>query len=123
LPENLYIEKHLMGVQGDGRLNNPYWQTWIWDSWDSPRTYQLVQRYMHRPSEALYRTASDPYELENLIGRPGTEAVTKSLSEELDRWMVAQGDPGIEQDTHRTHRAAKQGQHRFRPPAKAGSSD
>ena len=123
LPENLYIEKHLMGVQGNGRLNNPYWQTWIWDSWDSPRTYQLVQRYMHRPAEALYRTESDPYELENLIGRPGTEAIMKTLSDELDRWMTEQGDPGIEQDTHRTHRAAKQGQHRFRPPARDRTSD
>ena len=59
-PESLYIEKHVMGVQGDGRLNNPYWQTWIWDSWESPRTYELVQRYMHRPAEAIYHTASDP---------------------------------------------------------------
>ena len=75
------------------------------------------------PAEALYRTESDPYELENLIGRPGTEAIMKSLSDELDRWMVGQGDPGMEQDTHRTHRAAKDGQHRFRPPARASASD
>jgi uncharacterized sulfatase len=117
-PENLYIEKHLMGIQGDGSLNNKYWQTWIWDSWNTPRTYELVQRYMQRPPEALYRTASDPYEMDNLAGTEGTEAILKSLSDELNRWLVSQGDPGADQDTHETHRAAKRGNHRYRPPAK-----
>ena len=118
LPENLYIEKHLMGVQGDGRLNNPYWHTWIGESWNSPRTYELVQRYTRRPAQALYRTASDPYELENLVGEEGTDAIMKTLSDELDRWLVSQGDPGVDQDTRETHQAAKQGKHRYRPPAK-----
>ncbi len=118
LPENLYIEKHLMGVQGDGRLNNPYWHTWIGESWNSPRTYELVQRYTRRPAQALYRTASDPYELENLVGKEGTDAIMKTLSDELDRWLVSQGDPGVDQDTRETHQAAKQGKHRYRPPAK-----
>ena len=29
--ENLYIEKHLMGIRGDGKLNNMYWQTWVYE--------------------------------------------------------------------------------------------
>lgn len=122
-PQNLYIEKHLMGVQGDGRLNNPYWQSWIWDSWNTPRTYELVQRYMHRPAEALYHTESDPYELENLAGQAGTDEIMNRLRGELDRWMTLQGDPGIDQDTHETHRAAKQGRHRYRPPSNTLSND
>ena len=113
---NLYIEKHLMGVRGDGLLNNPYWQTWVWDSWESPETYTLVQRYMNRPAEALYHTASDPYELKNLIGTDSTKETLSALSRELDRWLVSQGDPGIEQDTPESHRAAKRGEHRFRAP-------
>ncbi len=116
-PENLYIEKHLMGVQGDGRLNNPYWQSWIGES-NTPRTYEIVQRYMRRPPEALYRTASDPYELENLAGQDGTEVIMRTLSDELDRWLASQGDPGVDQDTPQTHQAAKQGKHRYRPPTK-----
>ncbi|MGI9474766.1 MAG: sulfatase family protein [Rubripirellula sp.] len=115
LPENLYIEKHLMGIQGDGRLNNPYWQTWVWDSWESPRTYDLVQRYMHRPAEALYHTASDPYELENLADVESTAAIKRTLSAELDRWLDSQGDPGVDQDTRESHQAAKRGEHRYRP--------
>ncbi len=113
---NLYIEKHLMGVRGDGLLNNPYWQTWVWDSWESPETYNLVQRYMNRPAEALYHTATDPYELENLIGTDSVKGTLNTLSRELDRWLVSQGDPGIEQDTPESHRAAKRGEHRFRAP-------
>ena len=116
LHENLYIEKHLMGIKGNGLLNNPYWQTWIWDSWDSPRTYSLVQRYMNRPAEALYHTATDPYELQNLIDTDRGKEIRETLSRELDRWLLSQGDPGIEQDTPQSHQAAKQGAHRFRPP-------
>ncbi|MAI71770.1 MAG: heparan N-sulfatase [Rhodopirellula sp.] len=114
--ENLYIEKHLMGVRGDGLLNNPYWQTWVWDSWESPETYKLVQRYMNRPAEALYHTASDPYELKNLVGTDNAKETHLALSRELDRWLISQGDPGIEQDTPASHQAAKRGEHRFRAP-------
>ena len=114
-PEKLYIEKHLMGINGKGELNNMYWQSWIFESWQSPRTYDLVQRYMHRPAEEVYHTASDPYEMENLAGSPAVAEIQQRLSDELDRWMKSQGDPGAEQDTHQSHQAAKMGQHRFRP--------
>jgi len=117
LHKNLYIEKHLMGIRGEGLLNNPYWQTWIWDSWESPETYRLVQRYMNRPAEALYHTATDPYELENLVETESAQKIVRRLSSELDRWLVSQGDPGVEQDTPRSHQAAKRGEHRFRAPA------
>ena len=118
LPGNLYIEKHLMGIQGTGKLNNPYWQTWVWDSWQSPRTYELVQRYMHRPAEALYHTASDPYEMKNLASTESEAAIKAKLSNELDRWLALQGDPGVDQDTPQSHQAAKRGEHRYLPPKK-----
>ena len=28
-PDELYIEKHLMGLKGNAVLNNPYWATWV----------------------------------------------------------------------------------------------
>lgn len=114
-PENLYIEKHLMGVQGDGELNNPYWQTWIGESWQNDHTYRLVQRYMRRPAEELYHLGSDPFEIQNLLPLYGESDIKKKLSDELERWMNSQGDPGAEQDTHQSHQAARKGQHRFRP--------
>jgi uncharacterized sulfatase len=106
-----------MGLNGGGDLNNPYWQTWIWDSWNSSKTYDLVQRYMHRPAEALYHTTKDPFELSNLVDQPEHQVILDQLRSELDRWMKSQGDPGIDQDTHETHQAAKRGEHRYRPPS------
>lgn len=115
-PDRLYIEKHLMGLRGDGDLNNPYWQTWIWDSWNSTKTYDLVQRYMQRPSEALYHTAKDPFELNNLVKQPEYQGLLSELRGELKNWLDQQGDPGLDQDTHESHQAAKQGNHRYRSP-------
>jgi uncharacterized sulfatase len=116
LPDNIYIEKHLMGWTGDGELNNPYWATWIASAWDTPRTYRLVSRYMHRPAEELYDTANDPYELRNLAGSPALRETQTRLAAALDRWMTAQGDPGAPQDTLQALQAARRGQHRYTPP-------
>ena len=71
---------------------------------------------MNRPAEALYHTATDPYELQNLVGTESAKATLNTLSRELDRWLISQGDPGVEQDTPASHQAAKRGEHRFRAP-------
>ena len=113
LPEEIYIEKHLMGIKGTGALNNPYWATWVRDSWNNPHTYKVVRRYMRRPAEQLYHTAEDPYEMSNLAGTPEFSEIQKKLSMELDRWMKRQGDPGAPQDTQRAHKAAKEGKHLY----------
>lgn len=114
-PEELYIEKHLMGVKGEGALNNPYWGTWTWATQESPQTYSLVKRYMLRPPEQLYHTARDGYELKNLSAVPEHATIKNRLSTELDRWMKSQGDPGQPQDTMMSLQAARKGQHRFKP--------
>ncbi len=113
--ENLYIEKHLMGIRGDGKLNNLYWQTWVFDSFNNEKALRLIQRYQLRPDEELFDIQADPYEMNNLIGQTGTTDIKNELSRELDRWLAEQADPGIEQDTPQTHQAAKKGNHRFRP--------
>jgi N-sulfoglucosamine sulfohydrolase len=112
-PDEIYIEKHLMGWEGKGELNNPYWATWIRDAWNDPKTYNLVKRYMHRPAEQLYNTAKDPYELYNLAGDPAFTDIKNRLSAELDHWMKEQGDPGVPQDTHKAIQAARQGKHLY----------
>lgn len=114
-PDELYIEKHLMGTRGDGGLNNPYWATWMWSAQATPQTYQLVRRYMRRPAEQMYHTHTDPYELKNLAGDRAMDKRRKQLSQVLDDWMESQGDPGSEQDTLKSLQAARQGQHRFAP--------
>lgn len=115
-PDEIYIEKHLMGSHGKGDLNNPYWATWVWSSGANAHTYKLVKRYTHRPAEELYRTAADGYEMTNLAGNPEYQAIKQRLSAELDRWMESQGDPGAAQDTTQALEAARKGQHLYAPP-------
>ena len=78
-------------------------------------TMRLIQRYQSRPSEELFDLEEDPYEMNNLAGSSSVTAIQSELDAELKRWMKSQGDPGIEQDTIESHRAAKAGKHRFRP--------
>jgi N-sulfoglucosamine sulfohydrolase len=112
-PDEIYIEKHLMGWSGKGELNNPYWATWVSNAWNQPHTYEMVKRYMHRPAEQLYNTAKDPYEMTNLADDAAFSAVKARLSAELDRWTTAQGDPGAPQDTHQAIQAARRGAHMY----------
>lgn len=116
-PDEIYIEKHLMGWSGRGELNNPYWATWVRDAWASRPTYNLVKRYMHRPPEQLYNTAKDPYEMNNLADDPAVSDIKNRLSTELDRWMKEQGDPGAPQDTNKAIEAARRGKHIYGPTA------
>ncbi|WP_153558726.1 sulfatase family protein [Roseimaritima sediminicola] len=114
-PEELYIERHLMGIQGNGKLNNPYWQSWVGQASEDANTYRLTRRYMRRPAVQLYHTAEDPHEMTNLADQPEMAEKLAELNRELDRWMTAQGDPGIPQDTLRSLEAARRGEHRFVP--------
>jgi uncharacterized sulfatase len=113
LPDEIYIEKHLMGIQGDGQLNNPYWATWVFQSGNRLRAEELVKRYMKRPAEQLYHTAEDPHEMNNLAGDPRYAAIQAELQDELDTWMRRQNDPGIRLDTTDALRAARRGEHAY----------
>ena len=115
-PNELYIQKYLMGTQGDGGLNNPYWGTWMFTAPNHPKIYRLVKRYMLHPPEELYNTTADPYEMNNLIGDLQFASTKTRLSGELDRWLTSQGDPGAVIDTPQALQAAKRGEHNFSPP-------
>jgi N-sulfoglucosamine sulfohydrolase len=110
-PDEIYIEKHVMGISGDGSLNNKYWPTWVWHSTTDRTTYDLVKRYTRRPAEELYHTASDPFELVNLANDPAQRETKARLSAELDRWMSSQGDPGAAVDKMEAFESGKRGQH------------
>ena len=114
-PDELYIEKHLMGMKGNAVLNNPYWATWVREAWANPHTYKLVKRYMHRPAEQLYHTANDAYEMNNLATEEAQAPRLKRMRAELDRWMKTQGDPGVPVDTQKAIQAARQDKHLYGP--------
>ncbi len=105
-----------MGWTGKGELNNPYWATWIREASSNANTYELVKRYMHRPAEQLYHTQKDPYELNDLARAKSYDEIKQKLSQELDRWMQSQGDPGSAQDTLEALSAARKGKHLFVSP-------
>ena len=113
LPEELYIEKHLMG---GGKLNNPYWATWVGaDPMKRRDVYERVKRYMRRPAEQLYLTSKDPYEMTNVVDESRHKAAQTRLSAALDHWMEAQGDPGADVDTAAALQAARRGKHLHGP--------
>ena len=112
-PDEMFIEKHLMGLKGNAVLNNPYWATWVRDAWAKPEIYRLVKRYQVRPPKSLYHTSEDPYEMNDLAGEPGHQAKLRALETELRAWMRKQKDPGIRLDTKPAQQAAKQGKHLF----------
>jgi uncharacterized sulfatase len=114
-PDEIYIEQHLMGWSGDGKLNNPYWATWLGYASANPHTYNMVKRYMRRPAEQLYHTAKDPYEMTDLANDPEASDIKGRLSAELDRWMKTQGDPGAPLDTPEAFNAARRGSHTYGP--------
>lgn len=115
-PDELYIQKYLMGVQGTGELNNPYWGTWMFTAPENSETYRLIKRYMKRPPEELYHTSADPFEMNNLADEPTLAKVKSRLSAELDRWLASQGDPGAALDTPEALQAAKRGEPKYLPP-------
>lgn len=112
LPDELYIEKHLMG---GGRLNNPYWATWLGADAQRKDIYDRVKRYMLRPKEQFYLTKDDPYEMKNLAGDKEYQKPKSQLSAALDKWMKAQSDPGAAVDTQKALQAARRGNHLYGP--------
>ena len=105
--ENLYIEKHVAA-----RMPlNPYWDPWIFQTWEDPQALETLQRYMLRPAEQLYRMDLDPNEMKDLASDPEHAVALKRLSEELDRWMASTGDPGAAIDRKEVWDAARKGEH------------
>ncbi len=114
-PENLYIEKHMMGEPRWAE----YWNSWMSETGPGQQTgynedaVRLINRFMNRPAEELYRQIEDPYEMKNLIDDPKLSKVKQKLSKALDEWMSDQGDPGASVDTESAWRAGKTGNHTF----------
>ena len=112
-PDEMFIEKHLMGLKGNAVLNNPYWGTWVRDAWIKPNIYSLIKRYQSRPPLSFYNTAQDPYEMNDLAEDSKYANQINIMKKELLSWMKVEGDPGVELDTPEAHQAAKEGKHLF----------
>ena len=92
-PDEMFIEKHLMGLKGNAVLNNPYWGTLGADAWIKPNIYSLIKRYQSRPPLSFYNTSQDPYEMNDLAGDPKYADQINIMKKELLSWMKVEGDP------------------------------
>ena len=104
---------------GGGRLNNPYWTSWVGSDPKHTKTYDLVKRHMRRSAEQLYHTTNDTNEITNILGVAEHKEDHARLSMELDRWMAEQGDPGPPIDTLQALQASRKGTHSHGPQVKS----
>ena len=87
-PENTYS---ITGIHKD----EPF-KSWVMDAESDSVLKKRVELLSHRPAEELYDLQSDEYEMVNLANNPKLADVQARLSNELDRWMIQQGDKGME---------------------------
>lgn len=80
----------------DRAETNGYWDSWTERATTNPQAAAIIQRYLHRPAEELYDLRADPYELRNLANDPRQADRMKQKRKQLDEWMRAQGDRGLE---------------------------
>lgn len=59
---------------------------------------KLIELIAHRPAVEFYDLSKDPYELENLAGKPAYGALIEEFSAQLKKWMEDQGDMGADMD-------------------------
>jgi N-sulfoglucosamine sulfohydrolase len=107
-PNELYIERHLMG---GGSLNNPYWHTWMGVDPKRTAVYDKIKRYMLRPAEELYHTSQDPHEQVNLANDPQHRDIQDRLRRALENWLASEHDPGADVDTMPALEAARKNEH------------
>jgi arylsulfatase A-like enzyme len=88
-----YHEKHMMDIDREA-----YWFSWVRDAKTDARAAAMLNRFVRRPAVELYDLEKDPWELENLAGRPGLADVQAGLEKRLREWMDRQGDPGAALD-------------------------
>jgi len=55
---------------------------------------QCFEHYQSRPEFGLNDLQQDPYEIENLVGKPDYGAMQVRLKEQLVAWMKQRGDLG-----------------------------
>jgi uncharacterized sulfatase len=72
-----------------------YWASWTRKAATNAAAAAVVQRYHQRPAEELYEVEKDPYELNNLAGKPEQADRLARFRTELNDWMRSNGDEGL----------------------------
>ena len=86
-PENTFW---IGGIHGDD-----VFKSWERDAKNDPALAKRVDWLMHRPAVEIYDLETDPFEMNNLAGKPEVEAIQERLQSQLDTWMKQQKDQGL----------------------------
>ena len=78
-----------------GIHDNDVFKSWERDAKNDPALAKRVDWLMHRPAVEIYDLETDPYEMNNLAGKPEVEAIQERLQSQLDTWMKQQKDQGM----------------------------
>ncbi len=70
------------------------YHTWLANAEDTAQL-EWLKTYKNRPYEELYDLKNDPFEKDNLAGNRTFRDIKNKLREELEKWMIQQGDLGV----------------------------
>lgn len=91
--ETEYYEQHVMPGTG-----NSIWESWLNTAQNNQNAEFLVERYLNRPAIEFYDLQNDPWELDNKADDPAYSSMISTMQDELEKWMIQQGDTGISVD-------------------------
>jgi arylsulfatase A-like enzyme len=85
----------------DGRFGNNEQHNWnAWEKWydsnpEAAGSLPAAQFYKPKPLTELHDLQSDPWQVDNLSGRPGFREIQARLEADLDQWMIENRDAGL----------------------------
>jgi uncharacterized sulfatase len=94
LPENTWTT-HFTKVPGIPESHKQVWDTWVEKAKTDPKAAKLLDTIEHHPAEELYDLRADPYELNNIAGKPEARTILKKMQGQLKAWMTSQNDPAL----------------------------
>jgi arylsulfatase A-like enzyme len=93
---NLHPERdwttHFTKVEGIPNSHAEVWNTWLEKAKTDADAARLVNLIVHHPSEELYDTQADRYELTNLVQRADMRPLAERLRKALAQWRRQVGD-------------------------------
>jgi len=99
-PENTWTT-HFTKVPGIPESHKQVWDTWVEKAGTDPQAAKLLDIIEHHPAEELYDLQIDPYELNNIAGKPEARSILNKTQRRLKTWMLSQNDPALK-DTNKS---------------------
>ena len=78
------------------RDSQHYWHSWVEKAKTDSTAARLVERHLRRPAVEFYDIIADPFEMNNLAGKPEHRERIAALRKKLGTWIEQQGDRGVE---------------------------